>query len=68
MCNRIHLNLVEKLDDKWDRPRAPFFPNERPEKGCYVVVYGHKIPGWLCSKFKERDKHEYTEDKWHEES
>jgi hypothetical protein len=24
MCNRRHLNLVEKPNDKWDRPRAPF--------------------------------------------
>jgi hypothetical protein len=32
------------------------------------MVYGHKIPGWLCNKLKERGKHGYTEDKWHEES
>lgn len=24
MCNRRHLNLVEKPNDRWDRPRAPF--------------------------------------------
>jgi hypothetical protein len=24
MCNRRHLNLVKKPNDKWDRPKAPF--------------------------------------------
>jgi len=31
MCNRKHLNLVEKPNDRWDRPRAPFSLS-RPQK------------------------------------
>jgi len=31
MCNRRHLNLVEKPNGLWDRPRAPFSLN-RPQK------------------------------------
>jgi len=32
MCNRKHLNLVEKPNDRWDRPRAPFSLSRPPKK------------------------------------
>jgi len=64
MCNRKHLNLVEKPNDKWDRPRAPFSLKRDQKKDVMQWFMDIKFPDEL----KERGKHGYTTDKRHEES
>jgi hypothetical protein len=67
MCNRNNLNLVEKPNDRWEKPRA-LFCLTRAKKGCYAMVYGHKVSEWLCSKLEVRSEPRAIESTWIEES
>ena len=52
MCNRRHLNLVEKPNGLWDRPRAPFSLNRPQKKEVLQWFKDIKFPDGYASNLR----------------
>jgi len=52
MCNRRHLNLVEKPNDKWDRPRAPFSLKRDQKKDVMQWFMDIKFPDGYAANLR----------------
>jgi hypothetical protein len=52
MCNRRHLNLVEKPNGLWDRPRAPFSLNRAQKKDVMQWFKDIKFPDGYASNLR----------------
>ncbi|CAN6317512.1 unnamed protein product [Urochloa humidicola] len=52
MCNRTHLNLVEKPNDRWHRPRAPFALTRAQKKVVMEWFMNIKFPDGYAANLR----------------
>jgi len=52
MCSRRHLNLVEKSNDRWDRPRAPFSLTRDQKKDVMRWFMDIKFPDGYAANLR----------------
>ncbi|XP_052147318.1 uncharacterized protein LOC127766269 [Oryza glaberrima] len=54
MCSRVHLNLVEKPNGKWEKPRAPYCLTRAQKKEIMQWFMGIKFPDGFIKKLKQK--------------
>lgn len=52
MCSRVHLNLVEKPNGKWEKPRAPYCLTRAQKKEIMQWFMGIKFPDGYAANIR----------------